>query len=99
MEIRQYASIFLRWWWLLVLGTVVAAASAFVASKLQTPVYEATTTLLVNQAPSNSVADYTSILTSERLASTYSKLLIQRPVLEETLTRLGLPLAADDLAE
>src|SRR3990172_59439 len=99
MEIRQYLSIFLRWWWLLVLGTVVAAASAFVVSKLQTPVYEATTTLLVNQAPNNSVADYTSILTSERLARTYSELLTQRPVLEETLKRLGLPLAAEDLAK
>lgn len=91
MKIRQYASILLHWLWPIVLATAVAGLSAFVTSRLTTPVYSASSRLLINQAPAgrNSV-DYTSILTSERLAQTYSSLLTGRPVLEAAIAALNL---------
>ncbi len=91
-ELRAYLFMFWRWAWLLVLATVVAAVGTYFISKRMTPVYEATTTLLISQPTNNSNTDYTAILTSERLASTYAQMITQRPVLESVIQRLNLPL-------
>lgn len=97
MELKQYTALLWRWKWLILLGTLLAGISAFVASRLQTPVYQATTTLLINQAPSTNVNDYTSILTSERLAQTYVQMLTDRPVLDEVIKRLSLTTTTERL--
>jgi len=97
MEFRRYFDLLLRWWWLIVLGTVVAAGSAYFFSRGSTPVYQASTTLLVDQSRQAST-DYTSILTSERLSQTYVEWLRKRPVLEEVIQRLQLPVNAAVLA-
>jgi len=89
-DLYKYWQAFLRWWWLIVLFTVVAAGGAYLISSRMTPVYSATTTLLVQQAPASNVTEYNALLTSERLASTYAQMLTSRPVLEETQKRLGL---------
>jgi non-specific protein-tyrosine kinase len=89
MELKYYASLLWRWAWLIILATLLAAGAAFVTSNLQTPIYQASTTLLINQAPDTQTSDYTALLMSERLARTYAEMLTQRPVLEETLQRLG----------
>ena len=46
--------------------------------------------LLIDQAPASQTSDNSSIAASLRLARTYSELLTKRPVIEETLARLGL---------
>jgi non-specific protein-tyrosine kinase len=98
MELKQYASILWRWKWLIVAGTLLAGLSAFVTSRLQTPVYQATTTVLVNEAPNDKDTDYTAILTSERLARTYAQMLSSRPVLEEVIRRAELGTTPEALA-
>lgn len=102
MELLQYWAIIRRWLWLIVLATVLAASAALVVSLRTTPVYKATTQILIQQAsnPTN-LTSYSDILTSERLARTYAKLLTTRPVLEQTLLELGLnnPLTADDVKD
>jgi len=99
IDLRHYAAIVWRWAWLIALTTLLAAGTAFLASWLQIPVYQASTTLLVNQAPGTQAGEYTAILTSERLASTYAEMLMQRPVMEETLKRLQLSTPVEDLQE
>lgn len=100
MELKQYAIILRRWAWLIVLCTLLGGAAAFGASHLMVPVYEASTTLLINPAPASRASpDYTSLLTSERLAETYAELLRTRPVLDEVITRLGLGTDAETLVE
>jgi len=99
MELKQYASILWRWMWLILLGTMTAAAAAYITSELTWPVYAASTTLLINQAPSDKTTDYTAILTSERLARTYVEMLTTRPVLEEAIQTLRLSIPSDDLAK
>jgi len=64
-----------------------------------TPIYRASTTLLINQARNPAVTDYTSLLTSERLAKTYAELLTKRPVLEEVANRLGVETEETEEAE
>ncbi len=91
MELRRYFFIVWRWLWLIVLGTVLAGAAAFIVSKSTRPVYSATTTLLINQAPSTMVsADYSSLLTSERLARTYAEMLRTPKILDRVAEELGL---------
>ncbi len=90
MELRQYADLLRKWFWLLILATLVAGATSYGVSKNSTPIYQASTTLMVNQASSPAAAAaYSDILTSERLARTYASLLTSGPVLEETARRVG----------
>lgn len=98
IDLRQYIALFLQWWWLIALATLLAGAVAFLVSRQMAPVYQASTTVLINEAPSISkTTDYTSIMTSERLAKTYSEMMVKRPVLESVIARLGLPMTFEDL--
>ncbi|NMC14047.1 MAG: polysaccharide biosynthesis tyrosine autokinase [Chloroflexi bacterium] len=96
-ELRQYIGLIWRWLWILIFATILAGILAFFISKRMTPVYQASTTLLINEAPSNRATDYSSILTSERLARTYSEMLTKKPVLETVISNLVLDLEVKDL--
>ena len=96
-DIRRYLSMTWHWAWLLVLATLLCGAAAFILSARTTPIYLATTRLLINEAPTTRSTDYASVLTSERLARTYSELLITKPVLEEVIRRLGLDIGVREL--
>ncbi len=98
-DLRVYLAVLRRWLWLVVVCTILGAASAFLVSSNMAPVYEASATLLVHQAPSAGVSDYTAILTSERLARTYSEMITGRPVLDAVIDQLELGQTAEELAE
>jgi len=97
-ELKKYGAILWHWAWLIVLGTLLGAGIAYASSRLTTPVYAAATTLLVNEAPSGGkTADYTSILTSERLARTYSEMMIKQPAVKAALESLNLDPSPENL--
>lgn len=98
-DLRRYIGILWHWAWLLALVTVLAAGAAYLVSKRLTPIYEASTTLLINEAQSNQTTDYTAILTSERLARTYAAMMTKQPVLEAVMAELGLTMDLEDLEE
>lgn len=90
-ELKKYGTILWHWAWLIVLGTLLGAGIAYVSSRLTTPVYSASTTLLVNEAPSSGkTTDYASIVTSERLARTYSEMMTKQPIVSAALEDLNL---------
>ncbi len=92
MVIKEYIALVWRWAWLIVLGILVAAAAAFIVSKNTTPVYRASSRLLIDQAPgSGGGNEYTQILVEQRLAQTYVEILNTDPVLAETIEVLDLP--------
>ena len=97
MELRRFWIIFSKWAWLLAVATVLAAGVSYVVSRATTPVYSASTTILVNQAQNPASPDYNSVLTSERLTQTYSQLLRTRPILLKVIQELGLPLTPEEL--
>lgn len=100
MELKQYVQMLWRWAWLIVLCALLAGTSAFIISRQMTPIYEASTTLLIFQAPATSATpDYTSILTSERLAQTYAELLKKKPVLDAVIANLNLDVDAETLRD
>jgi non-specific protein-tyrosine kinase len=76
---------------LLLLGIALGGGASYAVSRTMTPVYRATTTLLVNQTQTPGVIAYNDILTSERLTKTYSELVTKRPVLEAVIARVGQP--------
>ncbi len=99
MELKRYWALIWRWLWLIVLGVLVAGTTAYLVSSRMTPVYSASSRLLIDQAPgSSSGNEYSQVLLEQRLALTYIELLKTRPVLEETILRLDLPLTAGQLS-
>jgi succinoglycan biosynthesis transport protein ExoP len=89
MEIRQYWNLFGKWLWLLVLGALLAGSASFFISRNMTPVYEASTTLLVTPGSAQALDNYNSLIASERLAQTYAQLLTSASVLQDTYLKLG----------
>jgi non-specific protein-tyrosine kinase len=89
--LRQYLQVLRHWVWLILGFAVVAALAEFIVSSQLPPVYSASATLLVRLAPSSGINEYTAVLTSERLATTYSKMITGRPVMEEVIQQMGLP--------
>jgi len=49
IDLRQHMHVLARRWWVIVLGLVLAAGSAFLASTLQAPTYEATALVVVGE--------------------------------------------------
>ncbi len=92
MELRSYINLVRKWLWLIVLCSLVAGAITFFVTRRQTPIYQATATVFINQARSTTGrADYTDIITSERVARTYAAMLQDWPTLNEAAIALGYP--------
>jgi len=90
VELRKVVARVVRWWWLVILVTVVMALIGYAVSQRQTPIYEATTTVMVGQFIQATQLDRTDIQTSELLAQTYADLVRRQPVLQNVVDTLGL---------
>ncbi len=91
MGLKQFARLMWQWSWLMVVAALAFGAVAYVISLQMVPIYEATTTLLINQAPANSVSvDLNSLRTSEGLAKTYAEIMPRRPLFEAVIANLKL---------
>lgn len=99
VELRRYWWILRKWLLLVLLLPIVCGAVAYVISIRSTPVYSASATLLVYRTPSGDITDYNAIVTSERLARTYSTMIPRRPVLEAVIQRMGLNESPASLAK
>ncbi len=97
MDLRRQISVIRVWLPLLVASVVLALAAAFVFSSLQPKVYEAKATLIVGQSLTGVNPDYTQLLASQRLSTTFAALATTRPLLEGVIKELGLDVSADEL--
>ena len=90
-DLRKYFWLIWRWAWLIALTAVLAALGAYIFSRMQTPIYQANTTILVNKSASSQASNYSAIyLTSERLTSTYAAMLTKKPMMDKVIERLGI---------
>ena len=96
MELKEIISLYRRWLWLLILGLVLGLGSGYLASKLQTPVYEASAKVLVTRSRQQGVTDILSI-SDQQLVLTYVQLLKTRPLLEEASSTLGYKIRSDQV--
>ncbi|MDY6876694.1 MAG: polysaccharide biosynthesis tyrosine autokinase [Chloroflexota bacterium] len=99
MELEKIFRIMWDRIWLIVLATVLITAVVLVTSMIMEPVYQAKVTMMVKQSANAPLSDYTSIMTGEDLALTYSELLKTRPLLEIVIANLGLDISTDDLID
>lgn len=88
---HRYLAAFARWFWVAALCVVVATAGTFVVSEMQTPVYRATTVLLVGQQNTNVP------LVDTQLMTTYEQLVNQPAVLTQAASQVG-GISSADLA-
>lgn len=100
MELKQFLRLLWRRSWLIILMIGVAGTAAYLVSKQSVPVYEASTTLLINPARANIGAlDFNALRASESVAKTYVELLSKRPVLEGVIANLQLSVKPEQLAK
>jgi succinoglycan biosynthesis transport protein ExoP len=88
MELKDYLSLVRRWAWLLATGLVLGVLGGLLGSIFQTPIYQASTRLLVMRAPQEKSTDYT-YLSDQQLVQTYIQLLTTRPVIDGASASLG----------
>ncbi|PWB70788.1 MAG: hypothetical protein C3F07_16055 [Anaerolineales bacterium] len=96
MELKDILTLYRRWWWLLLLGLTVGLASGYTASRIQTPVYEASAKVLVTRNRQQGNADIFS-MSDQQLVLTYLQLLKTRPVLQEVGRRVGVLVDEDNV--
>lgn len=97
MGLMEYGKILRRWWWLPLVGGLILGMAGYGLSARQQPAYRASARLLVNQVQSPGPSSYNDLLTSEKLATTYTQLLQSPSLLDETVKRGGLPIDAETL--
>ncbi len=98
MDLRNYFNLIRKWFWLVLLCSLIAGAATYFISRQQTPIYQSTATVFINQARSTTArADYTDIITSERVARTYAAMLQDWPTLDQAAIALGFPGGIRDL--
>ena len=91
IDIKRLLNVLKRGFWLLLLAFIVGGGVAFAISSLQTPIYKATTQVIVARPSSSQavVTDMTQTLTSQQVAETYVELLSQPWVVMDVSQRVG----------
>jgi capsular exopolysaccharide synthesis family protein len=99
VELRSILSIIWRRAWLIVGFALLAGTVAFVVVSRTPPSYRATTTMLIMVADSARIDANNSLQASQRLALTYSQMLVEPSLLEAVIAREGLTETAETLKE
>ncbi|MCS6840425.1 MAG: Wzz/FepE/Etk N-terminal domain-containing protein [Roseiflexus sp.] len=90
MDVRFVRRLMRRQWRMIVAGSGFVGLLALIISVLQAPMYQASTTLLVNQNRGLAAPSYESVLMSQQLTRTYAELLKKRPLYETVIANLRL---------
>jgi len=97
IDIKEYFYLFWSWAWLILLAGVVAGVAAYIISIHITPVYEASTHLLVSAPSDISGVNLSALVTTQTMTDTYSQMLLDRPVLQGVIDQLKLNTTPEEL--
>lgn len=91
IDLKKYWLLLKHWAWLLILALVLGAAAGFGFSRVQTPVYQGVTKVMVTRGgmADQSLDIYSSIYAAQ-LTQTYLELLQTKTVLDTVAERLGI---------
>ena len=90
IDLKRFIDALRRGSLLIILGLLLGMGTAFLVSKLQTPIYAASTQVMVARSNSQGpVTDITQQLSSQQVAQTYVELLSQDWVRENVSSQLG----------
>lgn len=99
MELRRFLAVIQARLWLILLGTLVTAAAAFWISRTTTPIYQATSVLLVKQGVVDPSSDsWNALLASQRSIKTYMQLIKSPLFLSQAISELDLSISSGQLA-
>jgi len=101
MEIAHYVSIARRWAWLLILGLILGMAVGYGLAMLQTPIYQASTRVVVSRASMQSASGassgsgnlYDFFLSDQILIQTYVELLKASSIFDHVSQILNYPVS------
>jgi non-specific protein-tyrosine kinase len=97
IELRRVLSIIShRWYWLIILP-IIYGGLGYLATKTQTPVYTATTTMLAGDIISATDLNRQEIAASDLMAVTYKELIDRQPVMQAVVDSLGLSMSWQSL--
>ena len=88
--------------WVLITGITVSALiiSAIVSFFILTPIYEASTTMIVSYKQNQeSIMTYNDLQTSQKLVATYTEILKSERTLDEVINKLNLELSPKELID
>ncbi len=63
----------------------------------QPPVYKASATLMIEPSEKSTASEYSVLMAGERLALTYSQIIVSRPVLDQVIEELGINVTVSQL--
>ncbi len=90
MELKKFLWLLWHKAWLLAVVGLLAGLGAYVFSKLQTPLYEAETIVLIDEGGTAQSTSYSAIyLISDRITKTYAAMLTRQPILDRVNEALG----------
>jgi len=90
VDIKRWLVLLRHWIWLLILAALLGAATAYVISKFQMPIYQAKTQVMITRSSSQGpVTDITQSLSSQQMTQTYVELLSQGWVRALVAERVG----------
>jgi len=93
MQLQDYARVLLKRGWIIILLAILAAGSAYVFSKLQTPIYKSTVTLsAVPARPS----DYGQSLAIKNLLRNYVQQMQSPGITQPVIDKMQLDIKPDD---
>ncbi len=95
MKIQEYIQILRRRGWILVLAIVVTAASAFVFSELQTPIYRSSVEVSIQLAR----PDLSLTQSAKQLLRSYANVMLSEKRASMVIDALGLYMAPGDLKD
>ncbi len=95
MQLKDYARVLWKRGWIIILLAVLAAGSAYVFSKLQTPVYKSTVTLSARPARAS---DYGQGLAIKALLRNYVQQMQSPDIAQPVIDKLQLDMNADKFA-
>ncbi len=90
MELKQYFIPLRKWWWLILATMVVSTVSAYIATQLQAPQYQATTALMIGQAIEDPNPRGTDFFLESQLAQSYADIAQRQVIQKATMDVLGL---------
>jgi capsular exopolysaccharide synthesis family protein len=98
IDFQKLWFILLKWWWLFIVIAALSAGAAYYYSIRQTPIYEATTNILVTRNSSQqSVGDISQSLNLSQLVETYVQMMGTDEFLGVVSARVGAPIPAGNI--
>ncbi len=105
MEITRYLSIARRWAWLLIVGLTLGLLIGYGIAKMETPVYQASTRVIVSRASMQTASGATSsngmydfFMSDQILIQTYVELLKSSPIFEQVSQIVNYPVSAGQVS-